>query len=214
LVSSSEKDAPTFEEAPEAMSQEAYQALMIAMEKMESHHDDNEKLCILEEEDPTEQLLAGVNEAEKVKVTVAMDSGAVRNVVRPDDLPKGVFTVPNSSGQHFVGPAGEKIMKHGTCVTAVEGKRGKLGCNWAVADVTRTLNAVSQTTGPEEHATGHHDVLFNNKRCVVVPPGIVERVMRAVQPIAEYKRHGGLYLAELELSCMPKSGFTRQGANQ
>ena len=77
--------------------------------------------------------------------------------------------------------------------------------------MTRTLNAVSQTTGPEDHATGHHDVLFN-KRCVVVPPGIVERVMKAVKPVAEYKRHGGLYLADVELSCIPEAGFDRQGA--
>ena len=159
--------------------------------------------------------MAPVNDPpEKVRVTVAMDSGAVRNVLHPDDLPRGVSTDPDTTGRHFVGPAGETITKHGTCATAMEGPHGKLGCNWAVADVTRTLNAVSQTTGPEEHATGHHDVLFNNKRCVVVPPGIVERIMKVVQPTAEYKRKGGLYLADVELSCLPESGFTRQDTKQ
>ena len=44
-----------------------------------------------------------------------------------------------------------------------------------------------------------------------MPAGVVDRVIAALEkkgerPVAEYTRHGGLYLAELELS-----GFARQG---
>jgi hypothetical protein len=200
-----------------AISSDELDVMMKALEKFEMGLGNGklDDFCLLEEQDPSEQLLAPVSEApEKIKVTVAMDSGAAKNVVHPDDLPRGVFTTPNSTGRHFVGPAGETIVKHGTCVTAMEGPHGKLGCNWSVADVTRTLNAVSQTTGPAEHETGHHDVLFNNKRCVVVPPGIVERIMKSVKPTAEYKRQGGLYLADVELTCMPESSFIRPGMKQ
>ena len=83
--------------------------------------------------------------------------------------------------------------------------------NWNAADVTRPLHAVSQVAGPED-GEGKHDVLFNNKRCVVVPPGIVEKILKVIQPITEYKRKGGLYLAEMELSNTPDEDFHRPGA--
>ena len=47
-----------------------------------------------------------------------------------------------------------------------------------MADVTRPLHSASQVAGPYEGA-GNQDVLSNNKRCVVVPPGEVEAVMGA-----------------------------------
>ena len=49
-------------------------------------------------------------------------------------------------------------------------------------------------------------MLFNNERCVVVPPGVVEAVWRHDQAVAEYKREGNLYFAEMTLS-----PFQRQG---
>ena len=58
--------------------------------------------------------------------------------------------------------------------------------NWNVADVARPLRAVSQVNGPADHLTGRHDVIFNNKRCVVVETGVVERLLQTVKPIAEY----------------------------
>ena len=50
--------------------------------------------------------------------------------------------------------------------------------------------------------------MFNNKRGVVVPPGVVEKVLKMldIEPITEYQRDGGLYIAEMELS-----DFIRQG---
>ena len=91
----------------------------------------------------------------------------------------------------------------------MEGEGGKCACRWQVADVTRPLHSVSEITGPEE-GPGVQDVLFSNKRCVVVPPGVLEKVMKSVKAVAEYKRRGGLHLADMVLSPMP-STFQRQG---
>ena len=112
---------------------------------------------------------------------------------------------PNKTGKHFVGAGGERITKHGKCITMMTGEHGKVGCRWQLADVTRPLYSVSRIAGPED-GPGDHDVLFNNKRAVVVPPGVVEKVLQSVKPVAEYKRSGGLYLAEMTLS-----DFVRQG---
>ena len=49
-------------------------------------------------------------------------------------------------------------------------------------------------------------VLFNNKIGVVVPPGVINKILKKITPIAEYPREGGLYCADMTLS-----GFTRQG---
>ena len=137
-----------------------------------------------------------------------MDSGSVANVTHPVNIPDGVRIEPNLTGKHFNGAGGETIQKHGDCLTLMKGEMGEVGCRWQVADVIRPLNSVSQVTGPTE-GPGEHDVLFNNKRCVVVPPGVVDRVLQELRPIAEYPRVGGLYVAEMTLSPFP-----RQGLNQ
>ena len=49
-------------------------------------------------------------------------------------------------------------------------------------------------------------MLFNNEKAVVVPPGVVNEILKKVKPVAQYHREGGLYVAELTLL-----GFTRQG---
>ena len=77
-----------------------------------------------------------------------------------------------------------------------------------LAGVTRHLHSVSQIAGPAG-GEGHHDILFNNKRCVVVPPGVVEAVMKQPgEPIAEYERDGNL-----DLSTFTMSDFARPGQN-
>jgi hypothetical protein len=85
-------------------------------------------------------------------------------------------------------------------VTSLESRHGKVGCRWNLADVTRPLHSVSQIAGPAD-GEGHHDVLFNNKRCVVVPPGVLDAVMKQLgEPIAEYERDGNLYLSTFTMS--------------
>ena len=80
---------------------------------------------------------------------------------------------------------------------------------WNGADGARLLHAVSQVTGPADHPTGKHDMLFNNKRCVVVEPGVVEYILQRVKPIAEYAREGDLYLAEMQLSTFGRQDLKR-----
>ena len=91
------------------------------------------------------------------------------------------------------------IEKYGGCVTNIEGSHGEVGCWWDVADVTRPLHSVSQIAGPYE-GDGNHDVFFNNKRCVVVEPGLVEATLEHMKSVAEYDRDGNLYLSEFTMS--------------
>ena len=84
-------------------------------------------------------------------------------------------------------------------MTNIESAHGQVGCRWHVADVTRPLHSVSQIAGPYE-SEGNADVLFNNRRCVVVPPGVVEAMMKHIDPIAEYHRDGNLYLSDFTMS--------------
>ena len=151
-----------------------------------------------------DELLATAEE--RVVVRAAMDSGSVANVIHPDDLPSGVDVKENTSGKHFSGAGGSVIKKYGSCSTMNTTKSGtKFGARWQVADVTRPLNSVSETCGPME-GNGRQDVLFTNKKCFVVAPGIVDEIMKRHKAVVEYDRSGGLYLADIEMS-----SFTRQG---
>ncbi len=169
--------------------------------------DVDERIALLDHQDDyDEELIANTEEPVTIKVSVAVDSGSVANVINPEDLPAGTPTEPNATGNDFVGAGGGAIKCHGTCFTKLQdGEQREVGCNWKMADVTRPLHSVSCIAGPED-GPGQFDVLFNNKKGVVVPPGIVEKILQSVTPITEYPRKGGLYVAEMKMS-----GFTRQG---
>ncbi len=152
-------------------------------------------------EEPDEIFAA----TEKVVIRPAVDSGAVRNVIHPKELPADAEPVPNTSGSHFVGANHARIERYGSCKTRLDGPHGPVGCDWELADVARPLHSVSCITG-EPEGPGDQDVLFNNRRCVVVPPGVVERILREVTPVMEYKREGNLYLAELTMSAFARPG--------
>jgi len=81
-----------------------------------------------------------------------------------------------------------------------------VGCDWELADVSRPLHSVSTVTGPKE-GPGKQDVLFNNRLCVVVPPGVVDKILETIKPVMQYDREGNLYVGEMEMST-----FGRQGA--
>ena len=115
---------------------------------------------------------------EIVKVKVAMDSGACDNVINPDDLPVGVVPSGNPTGKVFHGANSSPIRRYGHAGTSMVQKGyAKIGSRWQCADVTRPLNSVSTVCGPFD-GPGVQGVLFNNKTCYVVPPGVVERIMR------------------------------------
>ena len=167
-------------------------------------HDGPVNMLIEEEED---ELLGNIRE--RVRIRPAMDSGAVANVLHPKDLPADAEPKPNTSGRHFVGANNSKIEKYGSCVTQLESELGVIGCNWQLADVSRPLHSVSEVTGPAEHPTGKQDVLFNNRKCVVVPPGVVDRILKElnITPVAQYDREGNLYLADMVMSTFGRPGL-------
>ena len=147
---------------------------------------------------------------ERTTIRVAMDSGAVKHVTHPSTLPSGVKIIPNTTGKHFSGAGGEVIERYGSAqalLTTAEGREIVIDTN--VAEVSRPLHAVSQVTGPADHPTGKQDVLFTNKRCVVVQPGVVEHILKYIKPIAQYDRDGNLYLATMTVS-----DFVRPGPGQ
>ena len=101
----------------------------------------------------------------------------MKSVIHPKALPSGVVIIPNVNGKHFSLAGGEVIEKYGECMTNMAAKAGDdIGNNWNVADVARPLRAVSQVIRLADHLTGRHGVLFNNRRCVVVEPAVVERL--------------------------------------
>ena len=158
------------------------------------------------EEDEDDATLNALKQ--ETQIRVAMGSGSCRNVTHPKTIPAGIKVVPNQSGKHFSGAGGEVIEKYGECVTSIEGTHGKVGCRWNLVEVTRPLHSVSQIAGPAD-GDGTADVLFNNKRCVVVPPGVLDAVMKQLgKPIAEYERDGNLYLSNFTVS-----DFIRPGQN-
>ena len=105
-----------------------------------------------------------------------------------------------------MGANNSKIENSGSCTTTLKTPSGsEAECGWTLAEVSRPLHSVSKMCGPVE--APKHDVLFNAARCVVVPAGVVERVLQHVAPLMQYDRRGGLYIAEFEVS-----DFGRQGS--
>ena len=124
---------------------------------------------------------------------------------------------PNTSGLHYQGAGGGRIFKHGSCTTVITDDQGrKVICPYNIADVARPLNSVSAIAGPAdqpEDATREagNDILFSNKRAVVVPPGFVARAMEELggEAILQWDRTGNLYTKEFSMQ-----NFTRQGVDQ
>ena len=141
-----------------------------------------------------------------------MDSGAVDHTIHPEDVPHDVVLTPNTDNKHFTNASGGKMKCHGSCETIMTTNRGKqVKCPYKVVDVSRPLHSVTHITGPEDDLAraGFHDVLMNNKKAVLVPPGIVDKILKVIEPILQYDRDGGLYTTEVELQ-----RFGRQGATQ
>jgi hypothetical protein len=147
--------------------------------------------------------LAGVTS----KVSVALDSGATANVIGLEDLPEDVEPT-GPPGKPFTDASGGDIKKHGKCDLLMKNADTKVGCRWTACEVTRPLQSVSSTAGPEE-GPGLQDVLFNNRLGVVMPPGIVDMILKHIKPVATYPRRGGLYVCDLELSSFPRQGQAR-----
>ena len=156
-------------------------------------------------EPPTEVCAV---EPDVVKTKVAIDSAACEHVVHPKELPQDADWEPNETNKHFVGANESHIERYGSCKTIMSSKHGKTGCKWQMAEVSRALHSVGVTAGPKG-GPGKQDLLFNNDKCYVVAPGVVNAMMKHLKPVAEYDREGNLYVAEVSLS-----SFTRQGETE
>ena len=167
----------------------------------------DERLDVLEEISEDDDLNE-VDSAQKViKTKVALDSGATTHTTHPADIPDGAEFQENETGKNFSGAGGHFIKRHGTAQTVMTGKRGSAAIPWEVADVTRALQSVSKTCGPQGQK-GHYDVLFTNECGYVVTAGTVEQILAAgnTKVAAEYPREGNLYVAEVELVGFPRRG--------
>ena len=144
---------------------------------------------------------------ERVRVGVAVDSGASANVIGLDDLPPGC--VPEGPiGPPFSNASGGDIQKFGKVQTLMTSDDGQVGCGWTAAAVTRPLHSVSAIAGPEQ-GPGLQDVMFDNTIGVVMPPGLVKLLLKHIKPIARYPRRGGLYVGDFEMSSFPRQGQGR-----
>jgi hypothetical protein len=177
----------------------AEQLMKIEEESRPTHNSSCGSINVLLDAD--DALIATATE--KVTVRPALDSGSVDNVIHPRELPRDADPVPNETDSHFVGANNSRIEKFGTCTTCLESECGQVGCDWQLADVTRPLHSVSKVAGPKD-GPGKQDVLFSNKKAVVVPPGIVEEILKRVRPIAEYEREGNLYVCRFEMSAFAR----------
>ena len=139
-----------------------------------------------------------------ITIVVAADSGAVTHVIHPSQLPAGCVPT-GANNDHFTGAGGEHIERFGEVDTILTSSHGATSCAWDCADVSRALHSIAKVTGPE-HGEGVHEVLFTNRRAVVVRAGFVDKILQRTTPVLEYNRVGNLYLAEVKLS-----SFTRQG---
>jgi len=143
-----------------------------------------------------------------VRVKAALDSGACRSCLGPDDLPAGVEPSGNPTGASFVGANNSPIKRYGEAITKCRHAKGSFGTTWQVAAVTRPLAAVSQTCGPMDKP-GRQEVIFTNQTSYILPPGAAAEIIKRFKPVAEFPREGNLYLAELELSSFAGQGPAR-----
>ena len=77
-----------------------------------------------------------------------------------------------------------------------------------MADVSRALHSVAIVAGPKD-GPGKQDILFDNDKYYVVAPGVVKKLMKTLNAVAEYEREGNLYVTEMGIQ-----SFRRQGLQQ
>ena len=154
--------------------------------------------------------------SEQTRITSALDSGAVANVVSPDCVPGGTKVTPNTTGTHFTGAGGGRIIKHGSCTTIISDDQGRrVICPYNLADVSRpstqSRRLLDPKTSPKmKHAKKEMMCYSATKRAVVVTPGVVARVMKEMGvAILQWDRSGNLHTKEFNVQ-----DFTRQGVNQ
>jgi hypothetical protein len=157
-------------------------------------------------------------EDDEVVLEVTADTGAVDNVMNPNEIPG--FPIKPSfgsrNGKHFMGAGAERIENKGEVRLSMKPTDGgqKLAGTFQAADITRTLMSISKVCDSAPDTT----VEFSAKE------GIVKRKGR---PIAKFYRKGGLYVMRVKVkkpASTPESGpdvamrgasdFPRQGTKR
>jgi hypothetical protein len=160
-----------------------------------------------DDDDDQAGFVANIVKPKSVRIGVALDSGATDNVIDPDDLPEGV-ELTGPIGEPFKDASGGDIKKFGKCVTLLQNEDTKVGCGWTACAVTRPLQSVTKIAGPEI-GPGVQDVMFNNRIGVVMPPGLLNMLLKHIKPVAKYPRRGNLYVGDFEVSSFPRPGPAR-----
>jgi hypothetical protein len=160
-----------------------------------------------DDDDDQAGFVANIVKPKSVRIGVALDSGATDNVIDPDDLPEGV-ELTGPIGEPFKDASGGDIKKFGKCVTLLQNEDTKVGCGWTACAVTRPLRSVTKIAGPEI-GPGVQDVMFNNRIGVVMPPGLLNMLIKHIKPVAKYPRRGNLYVGDFEVSSFPRPGPAR-----
>jgi hypothetical protein len=146
---------------------------------------------------------------EIVEVEVTMDSGSIRNVMHPEDLPAGCQVERQPNTKNFVGANGGKIENHGTTETHMQDVDGgqNVRCRWDCAEVTRPLISTGITFD------SGYEVLHTPTEACVVPAGTLSKYLANVNVVQRYQRRGkGLYTTKMKMRSAGStaSGFTRQ----
>ena len=147
-----------------------------------------------DDDDQAPGFVANIGRPKSVQICVALDSGATDNVIDPDDLPEGV-ELKGPVGEPFKDASGGDIKKFGRCITLLENEDTNVCCGWTAFAVTRPLQSVREILGPEG-GPGVKDVMFNNRIGVVMPPGLLEMLLKQIKPVAKYPRRGDLYVGD------------------
>jgi hypothetical protein len=146
---------------------------------------------------------------EIVEVEVTMDSGSIRNVMHPEDLPAGCQVERQPNTKNFVGANGGKIENHGTTETHMQDVDGgqNVRCRWDCAEVTRPLISTGIT------CDSGYEVLHTPTEACVVPAGTLSKYLATINVVQRYTRRGkGLYTTKMKMRSAGStaSGFTRQ----
>ena len=123
-------------------------------------------------------------------MTIAADTGAVDHVINRSELARGC-NPDGIVGRDLVGACNEHIESYGGCDRLLSTNKCEFACQWQVADVGRAFHSISKTTGPVD-GPGLNDVLFNNRVGVVMPAGIVDKLLEKIMPMLTDERRGGL----------------------
>ena len=168
-----------------------------------SSRDCNQQVNILEYKPEENEIL--VND-EEVELEITQDSGAILNVLNPEDLPRGCEVIAGSN-RPFVGANGGTIKNHGTAdvdMIPEQGQGRQVKCRWTCADVTRPLISTGVT------CDSGYEVLYTDKESLVVPKGALSKYLKGVMVVQRYTRQGkGLYTTKMKVKAHKASSFPR-----